>query len=237
MMVEIDRSKEVVKKSLNISVDSSDPEYVKFEFNPDEVELIRDYCDLAWKLNQAKIFDEHAIKQSTLEISNESGIKVAGDPIDDDAWAAVFHMLRPLILVNKTNEPSNFNAICSILGKRTNSQCIHAKLGIFGKQFRGEFAAMQPYIHDGARRLSGSDLFDKWVYAYEYHRVRDKQAFFDRIGLPNSQATMQYIIYLHIIEKLKAIMQLFEFLISIFGECIAPKDFGGWAEESNFQNG
>lgn len=209
-----------MRATVKIEHDDGAEEFVDYELSEDQVEILQTYCDDAWKLRTSEIFGEKAANTFTLNWSQEGGLTFVGDAIDEEAWAAGMHRLRPLLL---SDEPSSFYNVASLLGKQINNRAIHAALKELRMKFRGELLPAQlTWFID--RELSMEDVFGLWVNAFEHHRDKDKREFFSKTKKLTSDHQMRHFINMLAVEKLRAIMGLFKLIIDICGEEFKPRD-------------
>lgn len=208
-----------MKATLKITHETGNEEFVDFEFTDEQVRVLRAYCKDAWKLRNSAIYGDKAANKFSLSWTEADGITFIGDPIDDEAWDAGMHRLRPLIL---SNEPASFYNVASLLAKQVKNGPIHARLRHLRKKFKGELMPAQLTWFDAGAPVSMEAIFDRWLNAFEHHRDHEKQDFFSRTKTLASQHQMRHFVNMHAAEKLRAIMGLFKLILDIGGDEFKP---------------
>lgn len=208
-----------MKATLQIIHNDGVIEHVDIEFSEEELCLLRAYCDDAWRLRTSALFGEKAANKFTLNWKMGEKPTFTGDPIDDEAWAAGMHRLRPLLL---DNEPTSFLQTASLLGKRIQNSAVLERLKILRRRFRGELAPMQISLGIDGKVRSMDEIFDMWINAFEHHRDRDKQEFFERTSKFAPEHQMRHYINMHAAEKLRAIRGLMKLIVETCGESMKP---------------
>ncbi len=210
-----------MKATLKIEHNDGDEEFVDYEFSDDQFCVLRAYCEDAWKLRTSAIFGEKAANKFTINWSQGSGISFVGDPIDEEAWAAGMHRLRPLLL---SDEPASFYNVASLIGRQINNGTVRAELKRLRQKFRGELMPSIMTLRTGDGEHSMDAVFDMWINAFEHHRDLEKKEFFSNFGDLISDFQMRHMINAHAVEKLRAIMGLLKLIIDFCGDDVAPKE-------------
>ncbi|WP_375205207.1 hypothetical protein [Hyphococcus sp.] len=209
-----------MKASLKIEYYDGAAEFVDYEFSEDQIRILRGYCDDAWRLRTSPIFGEKAANKFTINWSQEKGLSFIGDPIDEDAWAAGMHRLRPLLL---SDEPTSFYNVASLIGRQLDNGGVRAELKRLRQKFRGELMPSIMTLHNIDGKHSMEEVFDMWINAFEHHRDLEKKEFFSGFGELITDFHMRHLINAHAVEKLRAIMGLFKLIIDVCGDRVKPK--------------
>ena len=213
-----------MKATVKVKHSTGDEELVHYELSITDVRVLKTFCEDAWRLRNSSIFGEKAAKRLSLNWSSGNGLRLVGDPIDDEAWAAGMHRLRPLLL---KSEPSSFYNVASLLGKRIKHDAMFVRLKYLRQEFRGELVATKiTWVDDGIER-SMEDIFYLWINAFEHHRDIEKRAYFFRANKLADEHQMRHCINMHAIEKFRAIMGLFTLVIDVCGQRFKPQAFDG----------
>ncbi len=234
MYSEVDNAVTFVKRKLEVSVDGKVVDCEEFEFESCAVQLLKDYCENAWRLCGSAIFNQKAANRFTISGTQQNSLSSEGDLIDDEAWDAGMLRFRPLVLQKK--EPSNFYRAASIIAERIKNENVRNKLKTLRKQFRGELALMRLHWFDNGKKLSMDDIFDLWLNAFEYHRDQDKRDFFQRTEKLAPELKMRHHIYMHAVEKLRAIMGLFQLIVDLLGDDFKPVELRELEAKRRSQN-
>jgi hypothetical protein len=214
------RGNNLMKATLKIEYNDGAEEFVDYEFSEDQICLLRTYCEDAWKLRNSAIYGEKAANKFTINWSQENGTSFVGDPIDEEAWAAGMHRLRPLLL---SDEPASFYNVALLIGRQISNGCVRAELKRLRQKFRGEFMPSIMTLHNVDGEHSMEVVFDMWINAFEHHRDLEKKEFFSGFGELISDFQMRHLINAHAVEKLRAIMGLFKLIIDVSGDGVKPK--------------
>ena len=86
---------------------------------------------------------------------------------------------------------------------------------------------IKPYWFDNGRQLSLDETFALWLNAYEYHQDSDKREYFVRTGIINREFELRHYLNMHLVEKMRAIMEIFALLVQVFCEDVVPSVLRG----------
>lgn len=213
-----------MKAALKIESPDGEGELIDLEFSEEQIQILKTFCDDAWRLRTSAIYGEKAANKFTVNYNHKTGWSFTGDPIDQEAWDAGMHRLRPLLL---SKEPASFLNVAALVDRKIKSVSVREQLKRIRKKFRGDLLPLQLSWNENGIRRSMDDMFYLWINAFEHHRDRDKQEYFLETGKLITPDEMKHYINMHAVEKLRAIMELFVLIVQIFGDDVVPNDLKG----------
>ncbi|MCE5254334.1 MAG: hypothetical protein LLG45_09055 [Actinomycetia bacterium] len=185
------------------------------EFTDEEYQAILDYLDQVGVLVRSKPVREGMPCQLKFKFEQGVGLTTETTLPDEDTLSILLHRLRPFIL---TNEPTSFDRVSGIIGRRVEAEPIrkllHEQREVYdGREFQ---RLVKMSTQDGV--VNSEVMLQTWLNAHEYHRDPDKQQAVAELFamLPGDYA--QGIFVSMLIDKVRAIRNLAAIAALVIGK-------------------
>lgn len=187
-------------------------EEITTEFSPEEWEILQEYDEFAKELVSIKLLQTKQSLSYTMRASDKNGFEVEGDIPPWDEVIGLLHKIRPFFL---ENERTNFYRICSILGKRINNENFRKFLGKKRDLYSGKNFQRSVVLWSNDVILNSEGFLKDWLYAYEYHRDKNKrhkiEGLHEIVPVESSKPIIVFLLY----DKARAIVEIWNLIVVI----------------------
>lgn len=189
--------------SITIQIPGHDDLKARGEFTDEEHEQLVGYLEQYESLCESKPVREGVPCNYKLKWDREEGVSFTASLPDRDTLSILLHELRPFIL---SEEPSSFERVTGILGRRIDSKHMRWALKEQRELYDGRASQqMMTVSTTQGMILNSEEMLRNWLNAHEYHRDPDKRAEIDELleWLPGELGLATFVSLL--MDKVRAI--------------------------------
>jgi hypothetical protein len=205
----------MTKFNLNIENKASrEKETVAVEFTANEMSELEEYLSNAQKLTELKIVKSGLNTSFKVSASQQDGIRIKTSAPEEEELMAFLHLMRRFIL---HKEAASYNRITALIKRRIENDQIRSMVKLQRKIYEGKKLQELVKISFNEGLLNSESKLLEWLNAFEYHNDREKiknmESLLKSISLEDAK-----VIFISILtEKVKAIINIANFICLLFG--------------------
>ncbi len=185
-------------------------EFERSMFSPELKERIVAFCGYAETLNNCSFVKNWSQIQISIKLAKDGRIENNGVLPPEDDIAAFLHRLRPFFL--KRDEPTNFHLMITHVSRHLADPTIDEIARHWRSYYDGRESQNIFTISVGGKVLNSDEFFNNYIYAFEYHRNKEKRKIVDDIAQHFPLEAQRPLFILLLMTRLNAINTFASFL-------------------------
>ncbi len=188
---------------------------VQCEFTDNEIKKIEMFYNNSVNLQSLNIFKKAINSKVVFNYKKEEGFSFEAELPREEEICSLLHKLRKFIL---NNEYASFNCVMGIIGKKIKNNEIHSMLKQQRKIYDGKYFQEQIKIRSEKQIINSDKILNDWLNSFEYHEDQIKRKEIEELHKLIPLEISRGIFFIMLIEKVKAIINIANFLSLFIGE-------------------